>query len=57
MHSPENIVGKKFKVKEGRFIKIEAVFCGIIENFYLVRWTDTNEVFCESPDKIEELLR
>lgn len=52
-----NIVGKVLKVKEDRLIRIEAIFSGPVETFYLLRWTDTNEVFCEFPDKIHELLR
>jgi hypothetical protein len=50
-------IGKLLKVKEGRFIRIEAILSGPMETFYLIRWTDTNEIFCEFPDKINELLR
>jgi hypothetical protein len=49
-------VGTVIKVKEGRFIKIEAFLTGPLESFYMLRWVDTNEVFCEFPEKINELL-
>lgn len=51
----ETFVGK-FINANNRLIKIEAVFYSKIQPFYLLRWMDTDEVFCEYPDKIIELL-
>jgi len=50
-------IGKTIEVGDGRLIKIESVLTGNLETFVLLRWLDTNEVFCEYPDKIHELLR
>jgi len=57
MINPYDYVGKIIGVSDGRFIRIEAFLDGDLEIFFLVRWLDTNEVFCEYPDKILELLR
>jgi hypothetical protein len=55
--NPLALIGKVLEVKEGRFIKIESSFHGPLEIFFLVRWTDTNEVFCEYPEKIHHLIK
>lgn len=56
MH-PVFAIGKILKVEEDRFICIEAILSGPIETFYLIRWTDTNEVFCEDPTYLNHILR
>lgn len=52
----DGYTGKIIKTVEGRLIKVEFAFSHIKESFYLCRWLDTNEVFCEYPDKISTLL-
>lgn len=57
MNDLHKLVGKTIKVGGDRLIKIESVFSGKLETFFLVRWKDTNEVFCEYTEKIFELMR
>lgn len=54
--SLDHYVGKTIEVGLGRSIKVEAAFQQRLESFFLLRWTDTDEVFCEYPDKIIFLI-
>lgn len=51
------LVGKEFYSGSGRRLKVESAFYSLIEPFYLIRWTDTNEVFCEHVETVNEWFK
>jgi hypothetical protein len=54
--TPHDYVGLVIKSGEGRSIKVEAAFAFPLESFFLMRWMDTDQVFCEFSEKIIYLI-
>lgn len=49
-------VGLVIKSGDGRSIKVEAAFAFPLESFFLMRWLDTDQVFCEFTEKVIYLI-
>lgn len=57
MTSLNQILGQVFEDGDGRSIKIEMAFTYFTEpSFFVLRWMDTDEVYCEYPEIVHLLL-